>query len=186
MQRRMFVGASAALLTSLGFTRSAEATLVRGLSLEELVAQSSRILVGRALDATSQWVTLGGRKRIVTDVRVRVEDVLAKAPPEASEIMVRTLGGTVGNVGALVHGEAELMFDEECVVFLRVASEGIHRIIGMAQGHYPLRPDEKRVQRLHASPRSAEILANDRSALRRLVGRDLSEAHSMIRGVLKP
>lgn len=180
------MGASAALLTGLGFSRGANATLVRGLSLEELTAKSSRILVGRALDSTSQWVTLGGRKRIVTDVRLRVEDVLAKAAPADSELLVRTLGGKVGGVGALVHGEAELVLEESCVIFLRADADGIHRVLGMAQGHYPLRPDDRRIQRLQPSPRSAEILANERSALKRLVGRELGEAHALIRGALNP
>lgn len=186
MHRRNLIRAmGATALASVGFGREAHATLVRGLSLEELAGQSRRILVGRALDATSHWVTLGGRRRIVTDTRLRVEDVVAKEKPEDSEILVRTLGGTVGDVGALVHGEAELAYDEPCMVFLRVSSDGVHRVTGMAQGHYPIFPDAKRVLRLRASPRASEIVGNERIALRRLVGRELGEARVLVNEALR-
>jgi hypothetical protein len=186
MKRRSLIqAAGAGALVSLGLERVAEASLVRGLSLEELTGESGRILVGRPLDSSCHWVTIGGRRRIVTDTRVRVEDVLAKDAPSDSEVLVRTLGGTIGKIGALVHGEAELAMDQPCVVFLRSEAEGVHRVVGMAQGHYPVLPDVSRVQRLRASPRSGEVMAGDRSALRRLVGRELIEARSMIREAIR-
>jgi hypothetical protein len=185
MQRRTFIGAlGAGVVGALGVPREAVATLVRSLSLEELAGESGRILVGRALDSTSQWVTIGGRRRIVTDTRVRVEEVVAKERPTDSEVLVRTLGGTVGDVGALVHGEAEFAQDESCLVFLRTATDGLHRVTGMAQGHYPLIADTSKVLRLRPSPRAGEIVGGDRAAARRLVGRDFAEARSLIREAL--
>lgn len=186
MNRRSFVrAAGAGTLVSLGLGGEAHATLVRGLTLEELAAESGRILVGRALDSSCQWVTIAGRRRIVTDTRVRVEDVLAKAAPADSEILVRTLGGSIGDVGALVHGEADLLLDESCVVFLRPVADGMHRIIGMAQGHYPVAPDVQRVPRLKRSPRSSEIVGGNRAAIRRLVGLDIDTARRSIHEALK-
>lgn len=186
MNRRSLLRAvGAGALISVGIAEEAQATLVRGLTLEELSAESGRILVGRALDSSCQWVTIGGRRRIVTDTRVRVEDVLAKDAPADSEILVRTLGGTIGDVGALVHGEADLLLDESCVVFLRTLPEGVHRVTGMAQGHYPLAPDAGRVPRLKRSPRSSEIVGGDRAAIRRLVGLDIDTAKRSIREALK-
>jgi len=186
MKRRSLLGALGfGGLVSLGFARDARATLVRGLSLEELAAGSTRILRARALDSTSHWVVVGGRRRIVTDTRVLVEDVIAKDAPSDRELLVRTLGGTVGDVGALVHGEAELTYDEPCLVFLKALPEGLHRVNGMAQGHYPLVLDNRKVPRLRPSPRSSEVLGADRSAIARLVGRDLPEARALIHEALR-
>lgn len=169
----------------MGMARVAHATTLRALTLEELSQESERILVGTALDASSHWATVGGRRRIVTDTRWRVEDAIAKGAPRDAEVMIRTLGGRVGDVGAIVHGEAELALEEQSVLFLRNLPDGAHRVLGMSQGHYPLRADTERVLRLLASPRSGEVAASERAALRRLVGRRLPEARVMIHGALK-
>lgn len=186
MNRRSLLAAlGGGTLGSLSLSRDVAATLLRGLSLEELSGESTRIVVGRALDATSQWALVGGRRRIVTDTRVRIEEVVAKAAPAEAEILVRTLGGTVGKIGALVHGEAELALDESCLVFLRTLPNAIHSVTGMAQGHYPMRPDARKVVRLRPSPRANEVLGADATAIRRLAGRELVEARSLIREALK-
>ena len=162
----------------------AEASVVRGLSLEELSRTSDRILVGRALDGFSHWEKVGGRKRIVTDTRVRVEDVLAKGEPSDAEILVRTLGGSVGDLSALVHGEALLRNDERCVLFLS-EREQVHRVIGMAQGHYPVLPDVERIERLYRSPRNLELRGGQNLAAQRLIGQKVSAARVLIQEALK-
>ncbi len=184
IDRRQLLGVLAAGLGAAAAPRVAQATVIRGLSLEELTRESERILLGRALEATSHWVTFAGRKRIVTDTRWRVDDAVAKERPRDSEVMIRTLGGRVGDVGAIVHGEAELALEEPCVLFLRALPDGLHRVSGMSQGHYPLRADTQRIVRLQPSPRANEVLVNDRTALRRLVGRELPEARDLIRKAL--
>jgi hypothetical protein len=151
--------------------------------LEALSQTSDRIIIGRALEAIAHWETIGGRKRIVTDTRVRVEEVVAKAEPRDSELLVRTLGGTVGDVGAVVHGEA-LLAEGPSVLFLVERADAVHRVRGMSQGHFPIRADAERVQRLNASPRLAEIIGDERVATRRLIGQDVARARELIRGVL--
>ncbi|HYO93477.1 MAG TPA: hypothetical protein VER33_03150 [Polyangiaceae bacterium] len=161
-------------------TGPAEATLMRSLTLEALASRSARIVVATALESSSRWVELGGRRRIVTDTRVRIEEGIAKQDSSDSEVMVRTLGGVVGELGALVHGEAELALDEPCVVFLAPRAADLHSVAGMAQGHYPLRTDPKRVLRLQPSPRAAELLGNEHSAVERLVNQELKVARTRI------
>jgi len=153
------------------------------MSLEELSQSSDRILVGRALEANARWTTLGGRRRIVTETRVRIEDVLAKEAPSESEILVQTLGGTVGEISALVHGEAMLSLDEPAVLFLVQQEEG-HRVRGMAQGHYPVRPDTAQVPRLSLSPRAVEVRGGRGLATERLVGQRLEQARTLVREAL--
>lgn len=183
VSRRVVLGAAALGFGELLLPGRAEATLLRGLSLEELSRSSERIVLGTALEAHSHWETLGGRRRIVTDTRVRVDEVLAKAAPD-SEVLVRTLGGTIGDLAALVHGEAVLSLDERCLLFL-VDRPGAHRVTGMSQGHYPLRPDGKKLMRLLPSPRAAELAGPTNFAVRRLAGQELGRARTLIREALQ-
>jgi hypothetical protein len=111
---------------------SASATVVRSLSLPALVQGSRRIVVVTALGSTSHYEELGRRRRIVTDTRVRVDEGIAKTDDLDSELMVRTLGGSVAGVGELVHGQAQLVLGEPCVMFLLQGPDGLHYVNGMA------------------------------------------------------
>jgi hypothetical protein len=161
----------------------ARATVMRALSLDALVQSSRRILVLTALGSECHFEDLGRRRRIVTDTRLRVEEGLAKADGVDSEIIVRTLGGAIGELGERVHGQAQLVLGEPCVAFLLQGPDGLHYVNGMAQGHYPL----KSARRLLAhSPDLPEILDFDSSAVKALVGSELSSARSRVRALVKP
>lgn len=162
----------------------ARATVMRALPLRTLVQTSRRIVVVTALSAESHFEELGRRRRIVTDTRLRVEEGLAKADGMDREILVRTLGGAVGDLGERVHGQAQLLLNEPCVAFLLQGPDGLHYVNGMAQGHYPLRGDARRL--LAQSPDLPEILDFDSSAVKALVGSDLSAARDRVRGMVKP
>jgi hypothetical protein len=156
---------------------------MRALSLDALVQSSRRILVVTALGSECHFEDLGRRRRIVTDTRLRVEEGLAKADGVDSEIIVRTLGGAIGELGERVHGQAQLVLGEPCVAFLLQGPDGLHYVNGMAQGHYPLQT----ARRLLAhSPDLPEILDFDSSAVKALVGSELSSARSRVRALVKP
>jgi hypothetical protein len=126
---------------------------------------------------------VGGSKRIVTYTRLTVEEALDGRNPADSEVMVRTLGGQVGPLGQVVHGEAELRREQVCVVFLKDRRDGTFRVTGLAQGHYPLAFDQAGVRRLETSPHLAEVLdkhKNLQSAVELLRGQSLDKARSMI------
>lgn len=179
----MLLGLGTTVAASFLTTR-AGATIARAIPLEVLAQRSEHILVGTPLESTCRFEDIGGKRRIVTDTRFAVEDPLAKSAPDASEVIVRTLGGVIGDLGELVHGEAELVLGERSVLFLRLRPDAIHQPTGMAQGHYPLYPDVKRVERLHPSPRIPELVQPERSAVRRLRGLDLDQARRLIREAL--
>lgn len=162
----------------------ARATVMRALPLETLVQSSRHILVVTPLAAASHFEELGRRRRIVTDTRVRVEEGLAKADGVDSELLVRTLGGAVGDLGERVHGQPQLALGEHCVVFLLRGPDGLHYVNGMAQGHYPLRGETARL--LTRSPDLPEILDFDRSAVKALVGSELRAAQSRVRALVNP
>jgi hypothetical protein len=159
------------------WSRSAGATLARGLTLEVLANASDRIVVGTAILASSRWEDVGGTRRIVTDTRVRIEDVVSG--PADSELFVRTHGGRVGKVGERVHGEPELVLNEPFLAFL-VGAQARHYVTGMAQGHYPLAVQPDRARYVTPSPRLPELVRPETSAVRRLAGRELAEAKALI------
>jgi hypothetical protein len=174
-----------AVLGSGGVTlaaRGAQATVMRGLSLEALVQQSDRIVIGSALGSQPSFVTLGGTRRIVTDMRVRVDEVVAKAAA-GPELVVRVLGGRVGHEAELVEGQAELRLGAPCLLFLCAVSAQLHWVNGMAQGHFPLQIAENGGARLAPSPRLPELLKRSGSAVERLVGQELGAARALVRGV---
>jgi hypothetical protein len=162
-------------------TGTARATLVRGLKLKELVARSHHIVVLRALDARSHYQPLGGRPCIVTDTLVRVEDVLAHAPPPEPELWIRTLGGHVGGTGQLVLGQPNISWGSPDVAFLKLGADGAHWFVGMAQGHYPLeKPTPEAALRLRASSNLPEIHELSGSAVLTLAGRSLEVARGLV------
>jgi hypothetical protein len=182
-RRGLLVGLAAGAAAST-FGVSASATIVRALSLPALVQGSRRIVVVTALASESHFEDLGRRRRIVTDTRVRVEEGLAKADGVERELLVRTLGGSIGRLGEQVHGQAQLVLDEPCVAFLLQGPDGLHYVNGMAQGHYPLRGTGAR--RLARSADLPEILDFNASAVKALVGSELGTAGARIRALAAP
>jgi hypothetical protein len=178
LQRRGFLLASAVSLLAFS-SRRAFGSVARALSLGELVRSSERALVGAALEAHSRWATVGGRRRIVTETRIRVDRAVAGAS-DGSELMVQTLGGQVGDVGQVVFGEAFLLVGEAALLFLVPDAEGELHVAGMAQGHYPIRKGSDGSERLVPSPRSPELIG-DASAAKHLVGRGVGDACDIVR-----
>jgi hypothetical protein len=161
--------------------RRAFASLARALSLEELLAHSEHVVIATPLDAQADWVVIGGKRRIVTDIRVRVEETLARRAPAQSELFVRVLGGTVGNVGQLVEGEVRLAPGEACVLLLSAASPTLTFVTGRTQGHYPLLADAQKLLRLRPSPTLPELEHPEQSAVRKLSGHTVAEARELMR-----
>jgi hypothetical protein len=171
-------GLAAAALA--GLSRGARASVMRALSLNELVNQSQHALVGTPLDTVGRWETVGRSERIVTYTRVRADYSVDGRPPASSELMVRTLGGRVDDIGQVVPGEAVLRLQQTATLFLEPVSRDVFCVTAMSQGHYPLVSDDKGVRRLQARTAHLELIGEAGSAVRRLDGRTVPEVESMI------
>jgi hypothetical protein len=176
--RRTFASAALALPAAL-VARRAHATVFRGLRLPDLVAQSEHVLLLTGLDARCLSIQIAGRRSIVTESRVRVDDVVARAAPGSGELLVRTLGGELDGVGELVHGQAEFVRNQPCLAFLTRAPDGNLWVTGMAQGHYPVASDSV-VPYLLASPHLSMLEDFEHSAVRALVRQKLSDARRLV------
>jgi hypothetical protein len=157
---------------------------MRSVSLPMLARGSHGVAIVTALSAESHFEDLGRRRRIVTDTRVRIEEHLAKSSRFSSELMVRTLGGSVGRLGERVHGQVQWSFGKPCVAFLLLGPDGIGYVNGIAQGHYPLLDSSARP--LARSPDLPELVDFDGSAVKLLVGEPLERATTLIRAALTP
>ncbi|WP_437539292.1 hypothetical protein WME79_23745 [Sorangium sp. So ce726] len=169
--------------------RAAQAAVAIQLSLDELVAAASYVVVATAIEQRSQWEELGGARRIVTYTRLSIDRTVAGQPD--GEVWVRTLGGVVGDVGQHVSGDAQIAIGAQAMVFVsRVGSALV--VSGMAQGHYPVVDGEEKptvaggagarriaVRRLAVSPDSGTVLPRPGpaiSAREQLIGATLDTA----------
>ena len=180
LTRRSALGWLAVGALFAAFPGEARASVARALELPELVRQSERVVVATALQSESRWETVGRARRIVTYTRLRVDETIHGDASE-TEIMVRTLGGKVGKVGQIVHGEALLLLHEPAVLFVGRAPDGIVGVAGMSQGHFPVRADANGTSRLFPSPRSFELQGAKGSAVERLTNRTLPEARELVK-----
>jgi hypothetical protein len=157
----------------------AHAAIARGLPLSRLVGSSVGVCVGAPTSALSRWITLGRRRVIVTETQLRVHDtIFTRGTPLGAAVVVRTLGGIVGDVGEIVSGEAALNLDEDCVLFLTAGADAFY-VTGMAQGHFPLDP-APHGPRLRASPRLPMLRASSNAAVTTLAGLELPAARDLI------
>jgi hypothetical protein len=120
--------------------RTADAAVVLALDLADLVERADAVVVAAPLRKESRWDDKG---RIVTDVTLFVEEDLKGAPEAGTEIVVTTLGGTIGDIGLLVAGAPRFRDGGSAIVFLReIPAYGELRVVGMSQGVLPIIEDE--------------------------------------------
>jgi hypothetical protein len=184
MHRRGFVRVAAAGALGGFFAKPALASLSRAVPLDALVSRSRHVIVGEPLEAHSVWERIGSRKHIVTYTRVRTHELLAGQDPRAEELLVRTLGGQVGDLGELVHGEAVLQVGRRGVLFTMQSRDAL-AVTAMAQGHYPLQRDSAGAERLLRSPHAFELIDDAGAAVKRLPGLQVPEARSLIARVVR-
>lgn len=179
--RRSFLLGLPACAVATSWSLGAMAGAAVPVSLGRLVGSSTTIVVGAPRAATSRWEERGGTRRIVTASEVEVLQVLAHRAPKDSSLVVQTLGGRVGDIGQVVHGEAQLDLDRPAVLFLREGDAGRLRVTALAQGHYRLEDDESGTPRLLPSPLLGEFLMQDPfGAVARLRGQTLRRCETLI------
>lgn len=180
----------AAVLTAVAWQSRTEATVVRAIPLADLVDMSEWVVVAEVKSARSHYETIGGSRRMVTDVELEVKEALtanrSEHDVESSTVTVRTLGGTIGELAQLVPGEAVLTKGSTHVLFLDEArGDAVYRVSGMAQGQYPIRVDEKGNRVLEHSPGLDVVVNPEQSAVVALTGRSVEQARSMVTKVRK-
>jgi hypothetical protein len=125
-------------LASVGSPRPAQASVSIAVTLDDLLRASRAAAVVTPLEKRSAWES----GRIFTYTRVRVDRLVAGELPSA--VWVRTMGGTVDQVGQLVEGEPSLALGQASLVFLRTTGgvaatgSGFFVVTARAQGEFPI------------------------------------------------
>lgn len=156
---------------------AAHAGVAIEIGLSQLASRANAVVVGTPIDSRSLWEQSEGRTRIVTYHRVAIEKVAA-GKLEGTETWVRTLGGTVGDIGQRVDGEAVLPRGKKLLLFLAARPEGGTRVVAMAQGAWLLVKGADGVERIKPGTERGMIVPNPErtSATSELAGRSLDEA----------
>lgn len=125
-----FLEAFLAALVLLSF-----ATLVHSspllLTKKQIINESDSIVVGKVLGEDSEWDSAG--KFIVSYVKVLVLDDI-KGVEETKEILVKRVGGRVGNREMIVHGAPKFRAGEKAVLFLKKGAANVRKVFGMKFG----------------------------------------------------
>jgi hypothetical protein len=133
-------GVIGALLMTLVMVGPANASIVQGLELQELVAHADRIVLGRVLFSESFQRPDG---QLGTWHRIEVERELRGHAPDEQEVMLETLGGQIGDLAMRVEGEPSFTVGERVLVFMRDGGPyTAFRPVGMGQGVMRVRTEQ--------------------------------------------
>ncbi len=131
------------LIAPLMIASLASATLIEALDMRTLVTDSDHIVLGTVIHTEARYDHLD---RIVTDATLRIEENMWGRAAENGTIVMRSLGGAMGDVGMRIEGEPSLDVGDRVILFAReIRSERVLRPVGMSQGVLP-------VQRLSGGP----------------------------------
>jgi hypothetical protein len=175
---RLLLYGIASLWGIAGSAGEAQATVLHGLSLEQLCERSPYILRGQVLRTRSLWQ--GGR--IVTAVTLRVDRALAGDRRVGQQVTFYRLGGEVGGIGQRVIGAPRFRVGERVIVFLR-ANRGRLRINGMFQGKIRVLPAGGGTPARVVPPVSRTVLRGLRRSLRRSL--PLAEFEARVRALVR-
>jgi hypothetical protein len=120
----------AASLVLVGLT--AGATSIVRQDVPELSRRADAVLRGTVVRTDSRWS--GDRRRIFTEVEIRVAETMKGSPGKT--VVVRQPGGVVGKVAQRVDGVASFRQGEEVVVFLAKKPDDSFVVQGMGQGKF--------------------------------------------------
>lgn len=152
------------LLTSALFLlpNTAHATLLRGLSLDELCQRSGVIVRGKVVSRASAWK--GGR--IYTRVTMRVSTSLRGSHQQGTTVSFWRLGGKVGRYVQLIRGTPRFSPGDRVLVFLSQRGTRLF-VTGMAQGRFAIRQATTTTAATVSQSLSGARLLGKKRALRR-------------------
>lgn len=141
------------LALALGFTAAlgpvrvqeptADASVSTAATLEGLVTFAHVVALAEPTESRTEWQN----GKIVTYTRLSVIERVSGEGPAA--VWVKSLGGTVGDIGQSVEGEPTFAKGTRSLVFLRrlpndAGAPDAHVVVSRAQGQYPLALEKAR------------------------------------------
>lgn len=127
------------LVAALVAATSAEATTLRRMNLDELVAAASGVARVRCAGNETRWE--GGH--IWTLTTFDVVETLKGNGALPMRITVRLIGGKAGHLISTVDGVPRFRVGEEAMLFLEASAAGEFTVTGWVQGTFRLRRDAR-------------------------------------------
>ena len=176
LQRRILLVGLAVVLMAMPATAS---TFV-AMDQAELVAASDAVIQGEVLEVHSFWNR--GGTAVITEARILVEEVVAGQA--ASEIVVRTFGGQVGDYVLEAHGFPVFQEGQRLLLFVHQSQDTSLRVTGYRLGEYRVAQGDRGqlVAMPTLEPGVRLVHANGQAAPRPQVV-DLDTFKSQIRGL---
>lgn len=125
------------LSIAIALTR-ANATVVQKLSDEDKTVQAQAILIGTCTSIRSEWNEEG--TKIFTYITISPQTVL-KGDDIPEELVIKNLGGVVGDIGMHADGTSVFEEGEEVLLFLRRGTRGLHKVLGLSEGKFSVKTD---------------------------------------------
>lgn len=162
---------------------TARASVVEALDLASLVEEADSIVLARVIKSWSHYDDHG---RIVTDYQMQVERAEKGDATPGSAVIVRKLGGIVGDRGMRISGEPGYE-DNELVLLFGKGGKAYLRPVGMGQGAMRIRETEGE-RWVRSDARGMSLVqkgASDKSAAPAVVAPRklddlLSEVHALV------
>ena len=117
---------------ALAFAGTAESTVTKPISLEMMAKDSSIVVHGVVTGVKTEW----HNNTIRTLVTLKVTEYVKGEGPE--EVVVKTIGGTIGNLTVAANGVPKFELAEEVVLFLN-ANNNKHTIFGIGHGKFKVK-----------------------------------------------
>mgnify|MGYP005841120653 CR=1 FL=1 len=122
------------ILGVLFVTQTATGLTIKEASLEELTSESVLVVRGTIVEQFSQWDA--DHRNIYTYNTMEIQQVL-RGNISSETVMVRELGGTVGEVTAEVNGLRYLNTGDDVILFLRETDENnVYKIHSFTLGKF--------------------------------------------------
>lgn len=113
-------------------------------NLEQLTEEASLIVEAQVADLQCEWDT--AKIKIYTYARLEVIKAL-KTDEKPSHVIVKTMGGQVGEDCLYVPDAAKLEKGEHVLLFLDVEKPGLYRVVGWKQGKFTIN-EKNQVKRI--------------------------------------
>lgn len=133
-----------------------EASVGEPPSFGSLVVDAESILLTEVLETRSAWRQLPGKRLIVTDVVLRVHEVIKGRADAITRIEV--IGGMVGDIFQHVAGTPSFVVGDHDVLFLNAGRRIPSPLIGMSHGRFRVVSGHNGVGRFIANSARQPIL----------------------------
>lgn len=122
------------LILAVCLASSLDASVIVPPTFDALLAEADTIVYSEVVDRVSRWERRGNRNVIVTEVTLRVREVLKGRADAVHRIDV--LGGTIGDVTQRVAGAPLFLAGDRDVLFLRRGAGGVSPVMGLFYGRF--------------------------------------------------